>query len=201
MYIENEEKLRELYGYPKGRAKDKQLSCLELHSINFIKHSPFMLLSTANRHGLIDCSPRGGEAGFVQLLGEHRLLIPDAKGNNRLDSLVNIVENERAGCLFLIPGVDETLRVNGRARVSTDAQYLSKFQNQRKPVISCVVLDVEEVFLHCAKALMRSNLWAMENQIDRRSFPTMGEMIKDQLKSSEAVESQEMMIARYLEDI
>lgn len=201
MYIESEEKLRELYAYPKGGAKDKQLSKLELHSINFIKQSPFMLLSTTNQLGEMDCSPRGGEVGFVHMLDEQRILIPDAKGNNRLDSLVNIIERERAACLFLIPGVDETLRVNGRARISADPQYLSEFKDQKKPAISCIVLDIEEVFLHCAKALMRSKLWAKESQIDRRNFPSMGAMINDQLKLSGKPESQEAMVARYLDDI
>lgn len=201
MFITNEFELREIYGHPAGRAKDKQLPALEKHSVNFIEHSPFMLLSTANKSGQLDCSPRGGEAGFVHVLNEQCILIPDAKGNNRLDSLVNILDTEQAGCLFLIPGVDETLRVNGRARLSQDASFLNVFKNEDKPPKTCIVIDVEEVFLHCAKALMRSKLWSVESKIERSSFPTMGRMINDQLNIEGKIESQEDMVKRYMKDI
>ncbi|WP_299775499.1 pyridoxamine 5'-phosphate oxidase family protein [uncultured Pseudoteredinibacter sp.] len=201
MFIQTEEELREIYGFPTGRAKDKQLPSLEKHAINFIAHSPFMLLSTSNAAGKLDCSPRGGSPGFVHVKDENCILIPDAKGNNRIDSLVNIVETKRAGCLFLIPGVDETLRVNGRASISADQSYLSYFEDQAKPAISCVVLQIEEVFLHCAKALMRSSLWDVQSQIERSRFPTMGRMIKEQLNLGGETETQEQMIERYKKDI
>nr|WP_279545406.1 MSMEG_1061 family FMN-dependent PPOX-type flavoprotein [Pseudoteredinibacter isoporae] len=193
--------MRSLYGHAAGRAKDKQLPALEKHSINFIHHSPFMLLSTVNKSGQLDCSPRGGVAGFVHIHNERRILIPDAKGNNRLDSLVNILDTEQAGCLFLIPGVDETLRVNGQARLSQDPSFLDVFKNEDKPPKTCIVLDIDEVFLHCAKALMRSKLWSEESKIERSSFPTMGRMINDQLRIDGEVETQEEMIRRYMKDI
>ncbi|GAA6150881.1 pyridoxamine 5'-phosphate oxidase family protein [Pseudoteredinibacter isoporae] len=201
MFIESESELREIYGYPVGRAKDKQLAALEKHSIHFIHHSPFMLLSTANQAGRMDCSPRGGEPGFVRVLNERCILIPDAKGNRRLDSLVNILDTGSVGCVFLIPGVDETLRVNGRAKISRDASYLENFDGQDKAPISCIVLDIEEVFLHCAKALMRSRLWAEDSKIERSSFPTMGRMINDQLNIAGDVETQEDMVKRYMKDL
>lgn len=201
MFIQTEEELREIYGFPTGRAKDKQLPSLEKHAINFIAHSPFMLLSTSNAVGELDCSPRGGSPGFIHVKDENCILIPDAKGNNRIDSLVNIVETKRAGCLFLIPGVDETLRVNGRASISADQSYLSYFEDQAKPAISCIVLQIEEVFLHCAKALMRSNLWDLQSQIERSSFPTMGQMIKEQLGLAGEAETQDQMIERYKKDV
>ncbi|WP_299977403.1 pyridoxamine 5'-phosphate oxidase family protein [uncultured Pseudoteredinibacter sp.] len=201
MFIQTEEELREIYGFPAGRAKDKQLAGLEKHAINFIAHSPFMLLSTNNAVGELDCSPRGGSPGFVYVKDENCILIPDAKGNNRIDSLVNIVETQRAGCLFLIPGVDETLRVNGRANISADQSYLSYFEDQAKPAISCIVLQVEEVFLHCAKALMRSRLWDAVSQIKRDEFPTMAQMMKDQLRLEGEPETQRDMIQRYMKDI
>lgn len=201
MYIESEEQLRNIYGFPKGRSKDKQLAALEKHSINFIELSPFVLISTRAQSGSVDCSPRGGKSGFVKVLSENKLLIPDAKGNNRLDSFVNIIETGSVGCLFLIPGVDETLRVNGVARISTDLKYLDLFQDERNPPNTCIEITIEEVFLHCAKALMRSELWSPHSIINRSSFPSMGQMMNDQLAVIEELESQEDMVKRYERDL
>lgn len=201
MYIESEDTLREIYSYPKGRAKDKQLPSLEHHSCNFIEHSPFVTISTHAKSGSVDCSPRGGKPGFVKILNENCIILPDSKGNNRLDSLINIIETGYIGCLFLIPGVDETLRVNGRARISTSAEYLDLFSDDKSRPKACVVITIKEVFLHCAKALMRSELWSPQSKIDRASFPTMGRMINDQLSISDTPETQQDMIARYKRDL
>lgn len=201
MILESAEQLRALYGFPTGRAKDKQLSGLEKHSINFIRHSPFVVLSTHNRSGRADASPRGGAPGFVQVQGTDVLIIPDAKGNDRIDSMLNIVETGRVGLLFLIPGVDETLRVNGTACVTTDPEWLGLFADERHPPKSCIRVKVEEVFLHCAKALMRSRLWSDGSRIDRKAFPSMGRMLNDQLGIDGEAEPQEAMVARYQSDL
>jgi hypothetical protein len=201
MYLESEEQLRELYGYAKGRAKDKQLPSLERHSCNFLAHSPFVTISTYAKSGSVDCSPRGGTPGFVKIINDNCIILPDGKGNNRLDSLVNIIETGQIGCLFLIPGVDETLRINGLARISTSPEYLSLFSDDRNPPKTCIEITIKEVFLHCAKALMRSELWSLKAQIDRADFPTMGAMINDQLSIKDDPESQEDMIARYKRDL
>ena len=201
MYIETEEQLRNIYGFPKGRAKDKQLGALEKHSINFIEHSPFVTISTYAKSGLADCSPRGGNPGFVKIITENRIIIPDAKGNKRLDSLVNIIETGKVGCLFLIPGVDETLRVNGCARISQKTEYLNMFHNENNAPLTCIEITIKEVFLHCAKALMRSKLWSPQELIERSNFPTMGRMINDQLSVVEEPESQEDMVKRYERDL
>ena len=201
MKITDSKQLRSLYDLPNERAKKKQLTSLDTHAINFIKKSPFLVLSTFNQNGEIDASPRGGQPGFVQVTSDSEIIIPDSKGNNRIDSLVNIVESGRVGTLFLIPGMDETLRVNGRAYVSIDPEHLNLFSLKEKPPKTVIVFQVEEVFLHCAKALMRSKLWMSESQIDRSSFPTMGQMLKEQLGSSEEVESQEAMLKRYQNDL
>lgn len=201
MKVTNVKQLRDLYGFPGGRAKDKALPSLEKHSINFIRKSPFFILSTSNSKYEMDASPRGGTPGFVHVLDENTLLIPDVKGNNRVDSLTNIIETGMVGTLFLIPGVDETLRVNGTANISMDSKYLNLFKYENNPPKTCIVLTVKEVFLHCAKALMRSGLWNEDSKIDRKELPTIGEMLKDQLKSSEPVESQEDMIKRYQKDL
>lgn len=201
MYLESEEQLRELYGYPKGRAKDKQLLSLERHSSNFLAHSPFVTISTYAKSGSVDCSPRGGNPGFVKIINDNCIILPDGKGNNRLDSLVNIIETGQIGCLFLIPCVDETLRINGLARISTSPEYLNLFSDDRNPPKTCIEITIKEVFLHCAKALMRSELWSLKAQIDRADFPTMGAMINDQLSIKDDPEAQEDMIARYKRDL
>lgn len=201
MQIKTEAQLRELYGFPSGRSKEKVLSNLEKHAIHFIAMSPFLVMSTSNNKGQLDASPRGGAPGFVKVLSKTSIVIPDAKGNNIVDSISNIVETGTVGVLFLIPGIDETLRINGNAFISTDAKYLELFTSENTPPKACVVVTIEELFLHCAKAFMRSKLWDEKAKIDRNSFPTMGQMLKDQLGTSESPESREDMIKRYEKDL
>jgi len=201
MYIDSKDKLREIYGHPKGRTVDKQLSSFEAHSINFVEHSPFVVISTHSSSGMGDCSPRGGVPGFVKIISSTQIVIPDGKGNNRLDSLENIIETGKIGCVFLIPGVDETLRINGEARISASNDHLSLFSGDRNQPKACIEITVTELYLHCAKALMRSKLWDIEAQIKRSDFPSMAAMINDQLSIKEKPESQEDMVARYQSDL
>jgi PPOX class probable FMN-dependent enzyme len=201
MNITSTSELREIYGFPSGRAKDKVLKELEPHSRNFIGNSPFVVISTIDNNGNMDASPRGGAIGFIKIANSLELLIPDSKGNNRLDSLSNIIETGRVGLLFFIPGIDETLRVNGSAIVSTSEDILNKFNSDSKPPISCIIVNIEEVFLHCAKAFMRSQLWNNETHINPQDFPSMGRMMKEQLKSTAEAESREAMIKRYSKDL
>jgi len=201
MEIKNEKDLRALYGWPKGRAKKKVLQQLEKHSKNFILHSPFFVMSTFNQKGQSDASPRGGKPGFVKILDEHTLLIPDAKGNNRVDSLVNIIETGKIGCLFLIPGIDESLRINGVAVISTNKEYINMFLEEQNPPKACIKITINEVFLHCAKAFMRSKLWDNTYRVERPEFPNMGTMLNEQLGTNTPVESQEDMVKRYMKDL
>ncbi len=201
MNIETVEQLRELYGFPKGRAVDKQLSQLEKHSINFINHSPFVVISTFGNNGGVDVSPKGGTAGFVKVLNDKEILIPDSKGNNRIDGLVNIVETGQIGTLFFIPGVDETLRINGQASITADPELLASFCEDRNPPKTGIKIHIQEVFLHCAKAFMRSKLWSVDMQINRKDFPTIGQMINDQLGVVDKPESQQSMVQRYQADL
>lgn len=201
MKIESIEQLRALYNTPGERARKKQLASLEQHATSFIQHSPFLILSTFDKNGKVDASPRGGQPGFVHVLNNNEIIIPDAKGNNRLDSLGNIIETGQVGLLFLIPGIDETLRLNGKAHITTDPLLLEKFTTETKPPKTCIVVTIDEVFLHCAKAFMRSKLWSQEVQISRASFPTMGQMLKDQIGEQGEPESQEMMVKRYQKDL
>lgn len=201
MYVKTEQALREIYGFPKGRAKDKQLNALEKHSANFIEHSPFVSISTFDAEGSLDCSPRGGKPGFIKIVNPSCILIPDAKGNKRLDSLVNILQTGRIGLLFLIPGVDETLRINGNARISTAREHVELFRCELNPPQTCIEISILEVFLHCAKALMRAKLWSPESLIERATLPTMGRMLNDQLAVDVEPETQEAMIERYTPDL
>lgn len=199
--ITSTDQLREVYDFPRGRAKNKVLGSLEKHSINFISKSPFLLLSTISKHGQMDVSPRGGMPGFVKISESGELLIPDAKGNNRMDSFTNIIETGSVGLIFLLPGIDETLRIKGSAYITTDASILGYFKDEDKAPISCLVISIDELFLHCAKALMRSKLWKGDYQIEPKDFPSMGVMLKDQLKSPEDAETREAMIKRYQKDL
>lgn len=201
MKIKNEAELRKLYNAPKERAVQKQMSALDQHAINFIGLSPFMILSSCNNSGQMDTSPRGGKRGFVQVLDNRTIIIPDSKGNNRLDSLVNIIETGRASTMFLIPGIDETLRINGHAHISTDEKLLNLFSREKNLMQTCIVIEIKELFLHCAKALMRSKLWLDESKVERNLLPSMGQMLKDQIGSEEKPESHEDMIKRYTPDL
>jgi len=201
MIIKDIESLRNIYGQPSERALKKTQFRLDNHSTNFINKSPFVLISTINKLGKMDVSPRGGQPGFIHILDDNTFLIPDAKGNNRLDSLENIVETGHFGALFLIPGIDETLRLNGSAKVSTSPDLLLHFSNERIPVKTVIVVTVEETFMHCAKAFMRSKLWEMDAQLTRSEFPTMGQILKDQIGGNEIPEKHSDMVERYKKDI
>lgn len=147
-----------------------------------------------------DATPRGGERGFVKVKDAQTLLLPDWPGNNRLDSLTNILENPAVGLLFLIPGVKETLRVGGTAEIHTDEALLEPFHTGFKLPLTVLVIHVEKVYLHCAKAFMRSKLWDKSAQIDRSALPTASEILRDQLNTAataESPESQEAMEQRY----
>ncbi len=173
--------LRSLYAEPTERARRKCLPALDRHCRNFIALSPFLCLGTASATGA-DVSPRGDAPGFVQVLDDHTLLIPDRPGNNRLDSLGNLVANPRVGLLFLIPGVDETMRVNGSARVVTDPSLLERCAVGGKLPKSALLVAVREAYLHCGKALIRSRLWHDDHRVERRRLPTLGQMINDQVQ-------------------
>lgn len=179
--------LQEIYGPVLERARLKSLRRLDAHCRRFIELSPFVVLGTASADGA-DVTPRGDKPGFVHVLDDVTLAIPDWPGNNRLDSLKNILADSRAGLLFLIPGVDETLRVNGQAVISADAEILARWDvNGRRPK-SAIVVTVGEAFLHCGKALIRSRLWHDDHKIKRSELPSYGQMLKDQIEIADSAE-------------
>lgn len=198
--IDDTSGLRERYPPALERSLQKQLDHLDWHCRRFIELSPFFVLASAAPDGTVDASPRGGPPGFVDVEDEHTLLVPDWPGNNRLDSLTNLVDAPGVGLLFMIPGVDETLRVNGSVEVSDDPALRERFATDgRGAPRTVLVVTVGEAYLHCAKALMRSRLWNPDSQVPRDSLPTLGEMLRDQIGSTEAPEPQEEMVARYSE--
>ena len=199
--IETLQALRSIYPAPKPRSLAKQLDHLDKHCKRFIENAPFLVLATVGKDGRVDASPRGGAPGFVRVVDDKTRQLPDALGHNRLDSFTNIVQTGKLALLFFVPGMDETLRVNGGARLSDDAELLRAFAHDRHPPRIVVEVSVEEAYLHCAKALMRSKLWSPDNRIDRGRFPSMGQMIKEQSGSTEPVESQDEAVARWRSEI
>lgn len=198
--IDDATSLRDRYPDALVRSLQKQLDHIDGHCRRFIELSPFFVLASAAPDGTADASPRGGPPGFVLVDDEHTLLVPDWPGNNRLDSLSNLVAAPGVGLLFMIPGVDETLRVNGTVEVSDDPALRERFTTDGRAVPRTVlVVTVREAYLHCAKAMMRSRLWAPDAQVSRDALPTLGEMLRDQLGSTDSPESQEEMVARYRE--
>jgi uncharacterized protein len=193
--------LRTLYAPARERSVKKELPQLDAHCHRFIALSPFVVIASSDVEGAMDASPRGGAPGFVKAQGDGTLLIPDSPGNNRLDTLENIVQTGRIGLLFLLPGVDESLRVNGRAVLSTDDADIDLCAEPKRRPKLVIRVTVEAAYLHCAKALMRSDLWNPTRHINRSVMPSMGEMLKDQIGGDMPAETQVEMLVRYAQDL
>ena len=190
--IKDEAALRALYGHADGLAARKCIGFLDKHARAFIALSPFVVLGTQGKEGRADVSPRGDPPGFVRVLDERTLLIPDRSGNNRLDSLTNILSNPEVGLLFLIPGFEDTLRINGRASLTNDPALLDGLEMQGKAPKLVIRVAVTEVFLHCAKAFKRSRLWQAEAQIDRRVMPGLARMVLEQTEEAKRYQDAEI---------
>jgi len=201
MRIDTLEQLRERYPAPKERAVKKQLDFLDRHCKNYIALSPFVVLSSLGLDGQLDASPRGGAPGFVKVLDSTHLLIPDSPGNNRLDTLENIIHAGRIGLLFVIPGMDETLRVNGRAHLSIDPTDIACCTTEVRAPKLVIHVAVQQAYLHCAKAFMRSKLWDISSQIDRACLPTIVDMINEQAAIEGIFETHEEIMLRYKNEL
>ncbi len=188
MTVGSYSELRNVYKPPAPRATQKVLDHLDIHCRNFIALSPLCVLSSADANGQADASPRGDPPGFVQVLDDKTLLLPDRPGNNQVDSLRNIVENPGLGLLFFVPGMNETLRVKGKAKIVTDTEILESMKERRRAPLSGLRVTVEEAFLHCGRALLRSRIWDPEVQIDRSVYPTYGQVLSDQIAGANAKE-------------
>lgn len=183
--------LREIYPPPAERALRKQIAILDAHCRDFIARSPFVLLATSGADGSCDVSPKGGPPGFVRVLDGHRLALPDAPGNRRLDSFTNVMASPHAGLLFLVPGLGETLRVNGGCVLSTDADVLAAVAGDAKPPPAALVVEVREAYVHCAKALIRSQLWRPETWPDAADLPSAARILRDHRGDGVTVEQEQ----------
>jgi uncharacterized protein len=195
--IETDEQLRKIYKHATGRATQKVIYELEKYSRQFIELSPFLIISSMGTDGVADISPRGEKPGFVQILDDTTVAIPDRPGNNRMDTFTNIMSNPAVGLIFLIPGMNEVLRLQGDAELRDDEDLRAKFEVNGKLPAAVIVVKLKQVYLHCAKAIMRSELWEESNKIDRSIMPSMGQMLKEQIGSPGHAETQEEMVARH----
>jgi PPOX class probable FMN-dependent enzyme len=177
------EQLDALYGEPVQAAIAKEIDHVSEHYKAFVDKAPFVIIATVGPEGL-DCSPRGDPAGFVKVVDPKTVLIPDRRGNNRVDSLRNLVRDPRISLLFMIPGVGNTLRINGTAQISVDPALCAEHGMQGKPARCVVVVKADRVYFQCPKALVRSRLWSQDAQIPRSALPSTGEILEALSKGS-----------------
>jgi PPOX class probable FMN-dependent enzyme len=194
--VTSEEALRAVIGTPSELALKKQLSALDAHCRDFIAHAPFVLVATANAAGQCDVSPKGDAPGFVRVLDDRHLAIPDRPGNKRLDGMRNILGNPHVGLIFLIPGRRETLRVNGRACITRDEDLLATLEAQGKRPLLAIGVEVEEVYLHCAKAFIRSALWQPDRWPATTDLASAAQMFWDAARPACTVEE----LARHIDE-
>ena len=178
--VADEETLRTIYPQVSKPIRDKAIDYLDDFAQKFISLSPFFCIGSARPDSLADVSPRGGEPGFVHVLDAKRIAFPDRPGNNRLDTLTNLIQAPAAGLLFLIPGIDATLRINGTASITVQGDLMERFAASGKRPNSVIVVEVVEVYLHCSKALKRSELWNPDKRVERSALPSWGEMLRNQ---------------------
>jgi hypothetical protein len=178
--IKNKADLRARYGEPVPRTVERQLSKLDKHCRHFISLSPFLVLASWGPEGA-DASPKGDPPGFVKVIDDTTLLLPDRRGNARVDSLKNILDSPDVGLIFFVPGVEETLRINGKAEITTEGALLEPLAMKGKVPQSGLLIKVKEAFFHCGKSIIRSRLWDPDTRIERSSFPTLGQIVADQV--------------------
>ncbi|MWD30172.1 pyridoxamine 5'-phosphate oxidase family protein [Aquicoccus sp. SCR17] len=181
--------LRAIYGEAGEAPRKKQLPMLDRHAKDFLALSPFAVIATQAPEGLGDASPRGDGPGFAHVLDDRTIALPDRPGNRRLDTLENIVRNPAVGLIFMIPGMNETLRINGTARITTDEALCARLAMNDRPALSALVIEVREVYMHCAKAFMRSHLWKPETWPERGAMPSLGQILRDQIKLAASAEA------------
>ncbi|MCR9237717.1 MAG: pyridoxamine 5'-phosphate oxidase family protein [Alphaproteobacteria bacterium] len=189
--VKDEEALRSLFPQTHSLAIQKCQTRLDKHAMDFVARSPFLCIGTQSPDGLADVSPRGDPCGFVKILDDKTLLIPDRPGNNRLDSQTNLLANPAVGLLFMIPGFDDTMRVNGTAQITRDPELLALMEMKGRMPVIAIIVTVAEVFIHCAKAFRRSKLWDPTQLQDRNEMPSLPQIILDQ--TSGAPEDPEAM--------
>ncbi|MFC0237280.1 MULTISPECIES: pyridoxamine 5'-phosphate oxidase family protein [Fictibacillus] len=187
-YVKSQEELRLMLGTPSLRGQNKVISKIDEHCKDFIAHSPFVTIATSDHEGNCDSSPRGDEPGFVYVMDDHHLVIPDRPGNKRVDSMFNILSNPKVGLLFLIPGMDETLRINGEAFIIKDEEVLVNMAVGRKVPSLGILVKVEQCYMHCGKAFKRSGLWNPESWAKKESLPKAAKILAAHVNLPEMTE-------------
>ncbi len=195
--IEDPRQLREIYGAPNERSLKKELTRFDRHCRNFIALSPFLVIASSDPSGRCDASPKGDMPGFVRVVDDTTLLIPDRLGNNRVDTLGNLLARPGVGLIFFVPGINETLRVNGRASVTTDPALLEPLAVNGKVPRSGILVAAEEIYFHCGKALIRSDLWNPEKHVARGSWPPLGRIIAEQIGGMDPDEAERQTAESY----
>ena len=194
--IEDIAEIREIYGEPMERTVKKQLPRLEKHSRAFIGLSPFLVIASSDPSGRCDASPKGDAPGFVKVIDDQTLLIPDRLGNNRVDTIGNLLARPGVGLIFFVPGINETLRVNGTASITTDPALLEPLAVNGKVPRSGILIAAEEVYFHCGKALIRSDLWNPEKHLPKGQWPALGRIIAEQI-GTDPVEGERLTAESY----
>jgi PPOX class probable FMN-dependent enzyme, DR_2398 family len=184
--VTNEQDLRAVIGVPSPRSVLKERRSLDEHTRAFIARSPFLLMATSDANGRCDVSPKGDGPGFVQVLDDQRIVIPERPGNKRFDGMLNIMANPHVGLIFLVPGRQETLRVNGKAWITRDPQLLEPCVAHGKVPLVAIAVEIEQCFLHCPKAFVRSRLWNTDAWPAADSLPSMACVLFDQIKPADA---------------
>lgn len=195
--LRDTEMIRAHYGEPSHLAKAKQLDRLDQHCRAFIELSPFVVIATTDANGRTDASPRGDAPGFVAVTDDRTLLVPDRTGNKRVDTMLNVATTGSVGLLFMVPGINETLRVNGSARVIVEPAVLTQLAANGKLPKSALVITVEEVFFQCGKALIRSDLWNPNRHVARENFPSLATILADQIQGANAEEYETRIKEQY----
>ena len=196
----DEKRLREIYGSPKQKAASKILDKLDKHCVNFIEKSSFVIVGTLNGQN-IDLSPKGDPAGFVKVMSDDCLEIPDRPGNNRIDGLLNLVNNKFISLLFFIPSVNETLRVQGEAEISEDMKTRQRHSLQSNTPKTVLRIKITQAHLHCGKSSLRGNLWNSDNWPKSRPVPTLFEMIEDQTGIDCEIKDENKIISQYKKEL
>jgi uncharacterized protein len=198
--VTTEEEIRATLGEPPRRVMDKVIDTLDVHCRDFIERSPFMLIGSCDAAGNMDVSPKGDPPGFVHVLDDRTLAIPDRVGNRRADTLVNLIHNPNIGLLFLLPGKQETLRINGRAQIVRDGWLREQLSMKGKIPDFALVVTVQEVFFHCAKCMIRSNLWDQNAWPESADLASLAKVMVDHTRTTDSIESMEAVVAESYRD-
>jgi PPOX class probable FMN-dependent enzyme len=192
--IDDKDSLESHFDTPIGLVEAVIFESLDKYHRMFIERSPFLCIATSNENGQPTISPKGDAPGFIKIIDNKTLIIPDRIGNNKVESFHNIIENPKVGLIFMVPGIIETLRISGAARIITDHEKLKFAQVSKNPVNTGLVISINQCYFHCGKAVVRSKLWKKEHKIERKDFPSFGKILNEQAKLNETVEASDIRL-------